>query len=76
MIAYTCKSRTRGARYQPNFLMNLQPDQTVTVSIENSKIVIEPVRSTQKYTLDRLLEEEIEEDEEVTWGKTEGEEVW
>ena len=56
--------------------MNLQLEQMLIVTVKNGKLVLEPVRSTKKYTLAQLLEEEIEEDEEVSWGKPEGEEVW
>ncbi len=56
---------------------NLKADDSVICSIENGKIVIEPVyQKVSKYTLDELLAGEIEPGEEISWGKPEGEEFW
>ena len=56
---------------------NLKADDSVICSIENGKMVIEPVnQKISKYTLDELLAGEIEPSEEISWGKPEGEEVW
>lgn len=58
-------------------LFNLKADDSVICSIENGKMVIEPINhKISKYTLDELLAGEIEPSEEISWGKPEGEEVW
>ncbi len=58
-------------------LFNLKADDSVICSIENGKMVIEPVnQKIFKYTLDELLAGEIEPSEEISWGKPEGQEVW
>ncbi|MEG4535147.1 hypothetical protein [Microcoleus sp. D2_18a_D3] len=57
--------------------LNLKADASVTCTIKNGKVVIEPVNNKiSKYTLDELFAAEIESREEVSWGKPEGEEVW
>jgi len=56
--------------------LELQSEQTVVVTVENGKLIIEPVKNTTKYSLDELLEQEMEDDEEISWGKPEGKEVW
>lgn len=57
--------------------LNLKADDSVICTIENGKLVIDPVNNRiSKYTLDELLVGEIESSEEVSWGKPEGEEVW
>ena len=56
---------------------NLKVDDSVICSIENGKMVIEPInRRVSKYTLDELLAGELEPSEEISWGQPEGEEVW
>jgi antitoxin component of MazEF toxin-antitoxin module len=40
-------------------------------------MVIEPVNQrVSKYTLDELLAGELEPSEEISWGKSAGEEIW
>jgi antitoxin MazE len=56
--------------------LKLKADDTVICTLENGKIVLEPVKKSLDYTLDELLAGEIETSEEVFWGKPEGEEVW
>ena len=57
--------------------LNLKAEDSVICSIENGKLVIDPVNNKiSKYTLNELLAGEIESSEEVSWGKPEGEEVW
>jgi len=56
--------------------LKLKADDTVICTLENGKIVLEPVKKSLDYTLDELLAGEIEPSEEVSWGKAEGEEVW
>ncbi|MFB2838334.1 AbrB/MazE/SpoVT family DNA-binding domain-containing protein [Floridanema evergladense] len=56
--------------------LKLKVDDTVICTLENGKIVLEPVKKSLDYTLDELLAGEIETSEEVFWGKAEGEEVW
>ena len=56
--------------------LKLKADDTVICTLENGKIVLEPVKKSLDYTLDELLAGEIETSEEVSWGKPEGEEVW
>ncbi len=56
---------------------NLKADDSVICSIENGKMVIEPVnQKISKSTLDEFLAGKIEPSEEISWGKPEGEEVW
>jgi antitoxin component of MazEF toxin-antitoxin module len=56
---------------------NLKVDDSMICSIENGKMVIEPVnQKVSKYTLDELLAGELEPSEEISWGKSEGEEIW
>jgi antitoxin MazE len=57
-------------------ILKLKADDTVICTLENGKIVLEPVKKSLDYTLDELLAGEIEPSEEVFWGKAEGEEVW
>lgn len=54
----------------------LQPNDEVYCHIKDGKLVIEPVRDIEQYTLDQLLEEVIEPSEEISWGKPEGNEEW
>lgn len=56
--------------------LDLKPNDAVQCSIENGKLVIEPVQNDKEYTLDELLDRIIDKSEEVSWGKPEGKEVW
>ncbi len=47
----------------------------MSCSIENGKLVLEPVHQP-KYKLEELLAEVEEVDDEVFWGKPEGKEAW
>ncbi|MBV8886753.1 MAG: AbrB/MazE/SpoVT family DNA-binding domain-containing protein [Chroococcidiopsidaceae cyanobacterium CP_BM_RX_35] len=56
--------------------LHLKPNDAVSCHIENGKLVIEPIREILEYTLDELLARDIDQGEEVSWGKPEGEEAW
>ncbi len=56
--------------------LGLNINDTVICSVENGKLVLEPVREPPDYTLDELLAEVVETSEELSWGKPEGQEVW
>lgn len=56
--------------------LELNVKDTVICSVEDGKLIIEPVQSTPEYTLDELLAGFIESSEEVSWGKSEVEEIW
>ncbi|HWP93315.1 MAG TPA: AbrB/MazE/SpoVT family DNA-binding domain-containing protein [Thermodesulfobacteriota bacterium] len=55
--------------------LNLSPKDRMSCSIENGKLVLEPVRQP-KYKLEELLAKVDEVDDEVFWGKLEGKEAW
>ncbi len=57
-------------------VLHLKPKDKVSCAIVNGKMVLEPVRPAQKYTLKELLAKVEEPGEEISWGKPEGEEVW
>ncbi|MBW4663941.1 MAG: AbrB/MazE/SpoVT family DNA-binding domain-containing protein [Chroococcus sp. CMT-3BRIN-NPC107] len=56
--------------------LNLKPNDAVQCSIEDGKLVLKPILQVKEYTLDELLDFEIDESEEIFWGKSEGQEVW
>lgn len=56
--------------------LNLKPNDAVQCDIEDGNLVLKPIPEVQKYTLDELLDFEIDENEEISWGKSEGREVW
>ena len=56
--------------------LDLKPNDAVCCRIEDGKLVIEPVKEDFEYTLGELLARDIDQSEEVSWGKLEGEEVW
>lgn len=56
--------------------LDLKPNDAVSCRIESGKLVIEPFQKDFEYTLDELLAGDIDQSEEVSWGKPEGEEVW
>ena len=56
-------------------LLNLNVKDRINCSIEDGKLVLEPVRR-HKYTLEELLAGVEEVGEEVSWGKAKGKEAW
>lgn len=56
--------------------LNLKPNDAVECDVKDGKLVIQPIQEVKQYTLDELIESEIEPSEEVSWGKPEGEETW
>ena len=56
--------------------LNLKSNDAVQCSIEDGKLVLKPIPKVKEYTLDELLDFEIDESEEICWGKAEGKEVW
>lgn len=56
--------------------LKLSVNDLIICSIENGKLVLSPVQKSSEYTLEKLLAGAIEPGEEVSWGKTEGEEIW
>lgn len=55
--------------------LHLKAKDKVNYSIEDGKLIIEPV-SPPKYTLEGLLAQVKDPGEEVDWGAPRGEEVW
>lgn len=56
--------------------LNLKPNDPVQCGIEDGKLVLKPIQAVKQYTLDELIESEIEPSQEVSWGKPEGGEAW
>ena len=56
--------------------LQLKAKDKVSCTVENGKLVLEPLRPVKKYTLKELLAKVEKPGEEVSWGKPEGEEVW
>ncbi len=56
-------------------LLNLSLKDRMSCSIEDGKLVLEPIRQP-KYTLEELLAGIEEPGEEVSWGKPQGKEAW
>ena len=56
-------------------LLNLSLKDRMSCSVEDGKLVLEPIRQT-KYTLEELLADVEELGEEVSWGKPQGKEAW
>ena len=55
----------------------LQPNDAIEFRIVDGKVLLEPVRSLPKFTLDELLDQITEPPEpEVDWGAPIGKEVW
>ncbi|OGK07871.1 MAG: cell division protein [Candidatus Riflebacteria bacterium GWC2_50_8] len=57
-------------------IFHLSEKDKIKCSIEDGKLVLEPVTPQKKYVLDDLLAQVREPEQEVSWGKPEGEEVW
>ena len=57
--------------------LKLNPDNIVECFVENGRLVIEPVQSLPKLSLEELLAEVVDPPEpEVDWGQPMGEEIW
>lgn len=56
--------------------LNFKLNDPVQCSVEDGKLVVKPMQKVKHYTLDELLDSEIELNEEVSWGKPEGIEAW
>ncbi len=56
-------------------LLNLNLKDRVSCSVEDGKLVLQPIRQ-RKYTLEELLANVDEIGEEVSWGDPQGKEVW
>jgi antitoxin MazE len=56
--------------------LHLRPKDKVSCAIENGKLILRPIRPAKKYKLKELLAKVEEPGEEISWGKSEGKEVW
>lgn len=56
--------------------LNLEEAKEIDCRVENGKIVMEVIGGEDDYTLEELLKMPLEREEEVDWGKPEGEEIW
>ncbi len=56
--------------------LNLGVKDLVSCSVEDGKLILKPVPCRKKYTLDELLAQVQDQSKEISWGKSEGEEVW
>jgi antitoxin MazE len=57
--------------------LDLKPNDAVEFSVENGKLVLEPIHSLPELSLEELLADITEPPEpEVDWGKPMGNEVW
>lgn len=56
--------------------LHLSSKDSLSCSIENGKLILEPEYHQKKITLEELLSEDNESCEEVSWGKPEGKEIW
>lgn len=57
--------------------LNLQPNDAVECSVEDGRLVVQPLRELPEFTLEELLDQITEPPEgEVDWGAPQGEEVW
>jgi antitoxin MazE len=56
--------------------LSLESADEIDCRVENGKIVIELLRDEDDYTLEELLAMPLEREEEISWGKPEGEEIW
>ncbi len=57
-------------------VLRLKAKDKVRFEIIDGKLMLEPVRPCEKYSLEELLAKADEPCEEISWGKPEGEEVW
>ncbi len=56
--------------------LHLGPKDRVSCVVEDGKLILKPLPRQKKFTLEELLADVKEADEEISWGKPEGEEVW
>lgn len=57
-------------------ILHLNEKDQLKYSIENGKLVLEPISALKKYALKDLLAQVKDSGQEISWGKPEGEEVW
>jgi len=57
-------------------ILHLRQKDRMKCTIENGKLVLIPVHEVKKYTLNELLAKAEEPGEEISWGKSEGKEIW
>jgi antitoxin MazE len=48
----------------------------LSCSLKDGELILKPVAPRKKYTLRELLDQMQEPNEEISWGKPEGEEIW
>ena len=56
--------------------LHLGAKDRLSCSLKDGELILKPVASRQKYTLRELLDQMQESNEEISWGKPEGEEIW
>jgi antitoxin MazE len=56
-------------------ILNLNLKDRISCSVEDGKLVLEPIRKS-KYTLEELLADVDEPSEEASWGNPQGKEIW
>lgn len=56
--------------------LDIEIKDSLSCSVENGKLVLEPTHKPRKYSLETLLAGAIEPGKEVSWGKPEGDEIW
>lgn len=56
--------------------LNVKANDTVNFAVENGKIIIEVVEARPSFTLEELLENYPDTQEEVDWGCAVGHEAW
>ena len=57
-------------------ILHLNEKDQLKYSIQDGKLVLEPISPVKKYALKELLAQVKEPGQEISWGKSEGEEVW
>ncbi len=48
----------------------------VDCRLENGVLIIQPINQLGKYSLQQLISQELEDEKEIEWGKSMGEEEW
>ncbi len=56
--------------------LHLEAKDRLSCSLKDGKLILKPVAPRKKYTLQELLYQIEEPNEEVSWGKPEGKEIW
>jgi len=56
--------------------LHLEAKDRLSYSLKDGKLILKPVAPRKKYTLRKLLFQMQEPNEEISWGKPEGEEIW